>query len=190
MKKLLYLFLAVTLFSCNSDSDNNDNASAQNFLEKYDDVYFKMDWNSSNIYSEFLTFKNYPNEKFFFRYVEDESALNWFWYATNIFDVSERSNYVMLFEIETNTINELKVNIYTEDLGDNIPDLNETYHFSETEINEIKLVRTQWSIGNNDVPSVFSQLTTEYSISTIDLFMNWIENKSCIDFPYSLTRCP
>ena len=119
MKNLLYFFLTVTLFSCNSDY--NDNASAQNFLEKYDDIYFKMDCNSSNIYSEFLTFKNYPNEKFFFRYVEDESALNWFWYATNIFDVSEGSNDVMLFEIETNTINELKVNIYIEDLGDDIP---------------------------------------------------------------------
>jgi len=189
MKKLL-LLSALLIFACSSDSDDNDSVSAQNFLEKYDDVYFKMDRNSSTTSSEFLTFKNYPNEKFFFRYVEDESALNWFWYATNIFDVSEGSNDVMLFEIKTNTINELKVNIYIEDLGDNIPDLIETYHFSETEINKIKLVRTQWSIGNNDVPSVFRRVTTEYSISTIDLFMNWIENKRCNDWPYSLTRCP
>ena len=43
MKNLLYLFLAVIMFSCSDDdsSDTNDNNSNQTFLERYDGVVWQ-----------------------------------------------------------------------------------------------------------------------------------------------------
>ena len=57
MKKLLYLLFAICLIGC---SDDDDNASAQTFLEKYDGVMWRVDDFSSNQedYAEYLTFNN------------------------------------------------------------------------------------------------------------------------------------
>ena len=57
MKKLLYLLFAICLIGCSNDDDN---ASAQTFLEKYDGVMWRVDDFSSNQqdYAEYLTFNN------------------------------------------------------------------------------------------------------------------------------------
>ena len=45
MKKLLYLLFAITLLGC--DSDDDDNASAQTFLEKYELYYICFNTSSA-----------------------------------------------------------------------------------------------------------------------------------------------
>ena len=46
MKKILYLFLAVTIFACSSD-DSSDNSN-QTFLERFDGVVWDEDFYSTN----------------------------------------------------------------------------------------------------------------------------------------------
>ncbi|MDC0178089.1 hypothetical protein OAJ14_08095 [Polaribacter sp.] len=43
MKNLLYLFFAITLLGCSSDEDDDDNASAQTFFEKYDGIVWEQE---------------------------------------------------------------------------------------------------------------------------------------------------
>ena len=58
MKKLLYLLFAITLLGCGSNDD--DNVSAQTFLEKYDGVMWRVDDFTYDHYDygEYLTFNN------------------------------------------------------------------------------------------------------------------------------------
>ena len=43
MKNLFYLFLAVTIFACSSDSSDTNDNSNQTFLERYDGVVWQND---------------------------------------------------------------------------------------------------------------------------------------------------
>jgi hypothetical protein len=55
MKKILYLFLAVTIFACSSD-DSSDNSN-QTFFEKYNGVVWEQ---NEEVYVERVMFVNEP----------------------------------------------------------------------------------------------------------------------------------
>ena len=59
MKNLFYLFLAVTMFGCNSDDEGNPNNSNETFLERYDGVVWQMD-NEFEDAPRLLAFYNNP----------------------------------------------------------------------------------------------------------------------------------
>ena len=57
MKKLLYLFLAITIISCGGDDDSNGNSNQpQTFLEKYDSVV----WENTGSAGDRAAFINNP----------------------------------------------------------------------------------------------------------------------------------
>ena len=65
MKKLLYLLFAITLLGCGSNDD--DNSSAQTFLEKYDDVVFEcQNYPSQSDYSNPLYIGFAPSTNFYY----------------------------------------------------------------------------------------------------------------------------
>jgi hypothetical protein len=62
MKKLLYLLFAICLIGC---SDDDDNASAQTFLEKYDGYIWVEEESKRPDFSSLLQFSNSPKSYMF-----------------------------------------------------------------------------------------------------------------------------
>ena len=60
MKKLLYLFLAITFIGCSSDDNSNEDPSNQLFLDIYDGIVWKSESQSNNSISK-RTFSSDPS---------------------------------------------------------------------------------------------------------------------------------
>lgn len=64
MKKLLYLFLAITIISCGGDDDSNGTNEPQTFLEKYDGIVWIGDESTADD-SYFLAVYNQPEKLYY-----------------------------------------------------------------------------------------------------------------------------
>lgn len=133
MRKIIYFLIAITLLGCSSNDDNgsdDDNASAQTFLEKYDGVMWRVDGfdnnNQQQDYAEYLTFNN-SNEvldKVFMK----EIFVN---YQQDFFECDE---YTLGYSVENNSTtsliedeDELTIEIKDEDTQN-----KNTYFFKVT----------------------------------------------------------
>tara|TARA_Y100000385_G_scaffold466_1_gene511 strand:- start:139 stop:630 length:492 start_codon:yes stop_codon:yes gene_type:complete len=85
MKKLLYLLFAIALLGCGSDED--DNASAQTFLEKYDGYIWVEEETT-----ELLQFSNSPKS---YMFVDNTYP---FCAPININDILENAGDTLIFE--------------------------------------------------------------------------------------------
>lgn len=89
MKKLLCLLFVITLLGCGSD--DNDNASAQTFLEKYDGYI----WVGQEENPNFLQFSNSP--KTFMFSSKDINGIS-FCSPANINNILENAGDTLIFE--------------------------------------------------------------------------------------------
>ena len=61
MKKLLYLFLAITFIGCSSDDNSNEDPANQLFLDIYDGVVWQIEQPTGDYFSDKLTFYSDPS---------------------------------------------------------------------------------------------------------------------------------
>jgi|TARA_B110001469_G_C9622903_1_gene310655 hypothetical protein len=93
MKKLLYLLFVITLLGCGSD--DNDNASAQSFLEKYDGYIWVEEESKRPDFSSLLQFSNSPKSYMFVDKVNGIGGCT----PTNINDILENAGDTLIFEL-------------------------------------------------------------------------------------------
>jgi len=62
VKKLLYLFLAITVISCSKDDDSNETNEPQSFFEKYENVVYQVPLEEMFYLGDGITFSSNPLE--------------------------------------------------------------------------------------------------------------------------------
>ena len=151
MKKLFYLFLVITIISCESDDDTINDNSEQTFLQEYENAVFECqncpvqsDYTSS-LYVGFTPSDNflYSNEDFVgcnYIFEGNLDGLNDDWGVVNI---------------TNNTINNLT---YTKTYGNGVE--RYSYDTNGTSIN----LDIEWSDGE---AASFIYLSTELTVNNI-----------------------
>ena len=77
MKNILYLFLAVTMFACSSDSSDTNDNSNQTFLERFEGVV----WQSEA--TEVDAFLIFDNDNYSAKWVINGDCLVWYFDVYN-----------------------------------------------------------------------------------------------------------
>lgn len=114
MKKLLYLFLAVTMFACSSGGD--DNNSNETFLERYDGVVWDEDFYSTNLeYSYRIIVSNNPKSVTFNELYNTDTPNDTYCYTeiigNEVFRIIENSGDRLVYiEEATQYVTRLTVN--------------------------------------------------------------------------------
>ena len=150
MKKLLYLLFAITLLGCGSNDD--DNSSAQTFLEKYDDVVFECQNCPSNSDYSSPLYIGFTQSDNFLYYSWGSNSKCYYQFEGNLNGLDDDFGIV---EITNHTLENLS---YTKTYSDGVQYYNYKTRGTSLSLDII------WADGET---ASFNYLSTNFSVNDI-----------------------